>query len=192
MLVSTGLAKLGYEYVNLDDCWGESDRDSEGNLVAKKSTFPSGIKALADYVHIKGLKLGIYADSGRRTCTGTMPGYLNHEEQDAKTFASWGIDYLKYDNCFNDDIKPTIRYRIMSRALNQTGRPIFFSICEWGDMHPALWAGDWGNSWRTANDISNPWISMLYTADMNEVYADYAKPGGWNGYDFSKIRICSK
>ncbi|RZC75159.1 hypothetical protein C5167_050656 [Papaver somniferum] len=187
VLVSTGLAKLGYEYVNLDDCWGESDRDSEGNLVAKKSTFPSGIKALADYVHIKGLKLGIYADSGRRTCTGTMPGYLNHEEQDAKTFASWGIDYLKYDNCFNDDIKPTIRYRIMSRALNQTGRPIFFSICEWGDMHPALWAGDWGNSWRTANDISNPWISMLYTADMNEVYADYAKPGGWNDPDMLEV-----
>ncbi|KAI3852385.1 hypothetical protein MKX03_018865 [Papaver bracteatum] len=157
-LVSTGLAKLGYEYVNLDDCWAESARDSEGNLVANKSTFPSGIKALADYVHSKGLKLGIYADSGRRTCTGTMPGSLNHEEQDARTFASWGIDYLKYDNCFNDDIKPTIRYPIMSRALNKTGRPIFFSICEWGDMHPALWAGDWGNSWRTTNDISNSWI----------------------------------
>ncbi|KAI3880476.1 hypothetical protein MKW92_006148 [Papaver armeniacum] len=186
-LVSTGLAKLGYEYVNLDDCWAESARDSEGNLVANKSTFPSGIKALADYVHSKGLKLGIYADSGRRTCTGTMPGSLNHEEQDARTFASWGIDYLKYDNCFNDDIKPTIRYPIMSRALNQTGRPIFFSICEWGDMHPALWAGDWGNSWRTTNDISNSWISMLYTADMNEVYADYAKPGGWNDPDMLEV-----
>ncbi|KAI3902043.1 hypothetical protein MKW98_013717 [Papaver atlanticum] len=186
-LVSTGLAKLGYEYVNLDDCWAESARDSEGNLVANKSTFPSGIKALADYVHSKGLKLGIYADSGRRTCTGTMPGSLNHEEQDARTFASWGIDYLKYDNCFNDDIKPTIRYPIMSRALNKTGCPIFFSICEWGDMHPALWAGDWGNSWRTTNDISNSWISMLYTADMNEVYADYAKPGGWNDPDMLEV-----
>ncbi|KAI3982762.1 hypothetical protein MKX01_010245 [Papaver californicum] len=185
--VSTGLAKLGYEYVNLDDCWAESARDSEGNLVANKSTFPSGIKALADYVHSKGLKLGIYADSGRRTCTGTMPGSLNHEEQDAKTFASWGIDYLKYDNCFNDDVKPTIRYPIMSRALNKTGRPIFFSICEWGDMHPALWAGEWGNSWRTTNDISNSWISMLYTADMNEVYADYAKPGGWNDPDMLEV-----
>ncbi|KAK3189192.1 hypothetical protein Dsin_028753 [Dipteronia sinensis] len=186
-LVSSGLSKLGYKYVNLDDCWGESKRDSQGNLVANKTTFPSGIKALADYVHSKGLKLGIYADSGHRTCSGTMPGSLGHEEQDAMTFASWGIDYLKYDNCFNDDTRPTIRYPVMSRALKKTRRSIFFSMCEWGDMRPALWGAKVGNSWRTTDDISDSWGSMLKIADMNEVYADYAKPGGWNDPDMLEV-----
>ncbi|KAG9457233.1 hypothetical protein H6P81_001741 [Aristolochia fimbriata] len=130
-LVSTGLANLGYQYVNIDDCWAEKERDGDGNLVARKSTFPSGIKALADYVHSKGLKLGIYSDAGRWTCSGEMPGSLGHEEQDAKTFASWGIDFLKYDNCFNDGTKPTVRYPVMTRALMNSGRQIFFSLCEW-------------------------------------------------------------
>ncbi|KAF8364602.1 hypothetical protein HHK36_033426 [Tetracentron sinense] len=156
-LVSTGLAKLGYQYVNIDDCWAEIARDDKGNLVAKNSTFPSGIKALADYVHSKGLKLGIYSDAGYFTCSKKMPGSLGHEEQDAKTFASWGIDYLKYDNCNNDGSKPTVRYPIMTRALMKTARPIFFSLCEWGDLHPALWGAKMGNSWRTTNDISDTW-----------------------------------
>ncbi|KAL5982983.1 hypothetical protein ACLOJK_017063 [Asimina triloba] len=141
----------------------------QGNLVAKQSTFPSGIKALADYVHSKGLKLGIYSDAG-----GSMPGSLGYEKQDAQTFASWlpnlrqltsinisdfqGIDYLKYDNCFNDGSRPTIR----------------------GDLHPAKWGAEIGNSWRTTSDISDNWESMVSRADMNEVYADYARPGGWN------------
>ncbi|KAF2312629.1 hypothetical protein GH714_037018 [Hevea brasiliensis] len=176
-LVSTGLAQLGYVYVNIDDCWGESKRDQQGNLVANKTTFPSGIKALADYVHSKGLKLGIYADAGLKTCTGKVAGSLGREEQDAKTFASWGVDYLKYDNCYNNDEKPTTRYKAMSVALKKTGRPIFFSMCEWGDMRPALWGADVGNSWRTTDDISDSWESMLKVADVNEMYADYAKPG---------------
>ncbi|KAF7801307.1 actin-related protein 2/3 complex subunit 2A [Senna tora] len=154
-LVATGLSKLGYTYVNIDDCWAELSRDDKGNLVAKKSTFPSGIKALADYVHSKGLKLGIYSDAGYFTCSKKMPGSLGHEEQDAKTFASWGIDYLKYDNCNNDGSKPTVRYPVMTRALMKAGRPIFFSLCE----------------------------CMISKADMNEVYADLARPGGWNDPD---------
>ncbi|KAJ6857827.1 alpha-galactosidase-like [Populus alba x Populus x berolinensis] len=109
-MVSSGLAALGYEHVNLDDCWAELNRDSEGNLVPKASTFPSGIKALADYIHGKGLKLGIYSDAGSQTCSRTMPGSLRHEEQDAKTFASWGVDFLKYDNCNNDGTSPKERY----------------------------------------------------------------------------------
>lgn len=88
-----------------------------------------------------------------------MPGSLGHEEQDAKNFASWGIDYLKYDNCFNDDTRPTIRYRAMSDALKKAGRPIFFSMCEWGDMRPALWGSNIGNSWRITDDISDSWAS---------------------------------
>lgn len=186
-IVSTGLAKLGYKYVNIDDCWAESTRDEKGNFVARKSTFPSGIKALADYVHNKGLKLGIYSDSGSMTCSKTMPGSLGYEEQDAKTFASWGIDYLKYDNCNNEGLKPTVRYPIMTRALMNAGRPIFFSLCEWGDMHPALWGSKIGNSWRTTNDITDTWLSMMYIADMNEFYADFARPGGWNDPDMLEV-----
>ncbi|KAL0409080.1 UNVERIFIED_CONTAM: Alpha-galactosidase 1 [Sesamum radiatum] len=171
-LVSTGLAKLGYIYVNIDDCWAELSRDDKGFLVPKKSTFPSGIKALADYVHSKGLKLGIYSDAGQVnyilkyfTCSKKMPGSLGHEEQDAKTFASWGIDYLKYDNCNTDGSKPTVR----------------------GDMHPALWGFNVGNSWRTTNDIADNWDSMISRADQNEVYAELARPGGWNDPDMLEI-----
>ncbi|KAG5530847.1 hypothetical protein RHGRI_025716 [Rhododendron griersonianum] len=130
-MVSTGLAALGYKYINLDDCWAELNRDSQGNLVPKASTFPSGIKALADYVHAKGLKLGIYSDAGTQTCSLTMPGSLGREEQDAKTFAAWGIDYLKFDNCNNNNKSPKERYPVMSKALQNSGRSIFFSLCEW-------------------------------------------------------------
>lgn len=186
-MVSTGLSKLGYKYVNIDDCWAELNRDVKGNFVPKKSTFPSGIKALADYVHSKGLKIGIYSDAGYYTCSNKMPGSLGHEEQDAKTFASWGIDYLKYDNCNNDGSKPTVRYPVMTRALMKSGRPILFSLCEWGDMHPALWGYQVGNSWRTTNDIQDNWESMTYIADMNEVYAELAKPGGWNDPDMLEV-----
>lgn len=186
-LVSTGLAKLGYKYVNIDDCWAEISRDEKGRLVPKKSTFPSGIKAVADYVHSKGLMLGIYSDAGYLTCSKKMPGSLGHEERDAKTFASWGIDYLKYDNCNNDGSKPTVRYPVMTRALMKAGRPIFFSLCEWGDLHPALWGAAVGNSWRTTNDISDTWESMISRADMNEVYAELARPGGWNDPDMLEV-----
>lgn len=186
-LVSTGLAKLGYRYVNIDDCWAEISRDDKGYLVPKKSTFPSGMKALADYVHGKGLKLGIYSDAGYFTCSKQMPGSLGHEEEDAKTFASWGIDYLKYDNCNNDGSKPLVRYPVMTQALMNAGRPIFFSLCEWGDMHPATWGFKMGNSWRTTNDISDNWDSMISRADQNEVYAEYARPGGWNDPDMLEI-----
>ncbi|KZV49383.1 alpha-galactosidase 1-like [Dorcoceras hygrometricum] len=186
-LVSTGLAKLGYQYVNIDDCWAEISRDEKDYLVPKKSTFPSGMKALADYVHGKGLKLGIYSDAGYFTCSKKMPGSLGHEEQDAKTFASWGIDYLKYDNCNNDGSKPLVRYPVMTQALMNAGRPIFFSLCEWGDMHPATWGSRIGNSWRTTNDIADNWDSMISRADQNEVYAEYARPGGWNDPDMLEI-----
>uniref|UniRef100_A0A1D1XFL4 Alpha-galactosidase n=1 Tax=Anthurium amnicola TaxID=1678845 RepID=A0A1D1XFL4_9ARAE len=186
-LVSTGLAKLGYQYVNIDDCWAELNRDHKGYLVPKKSTFPSGIKALANYVHSKGLKLGIYSDAGYLTCSKTMPGSLGYEQQDADTFASWGIDYLKYDNCNNDGSRPTVRYPIMTRSLMKAGHPIFFSLCEWGDMHPALWGFKVGNSWRTTNDINDSWESMVSRADQNEVYADYARPGGWNDPDMLEV-----
>lgn len=162
-LVSTGLAKLGYIYVNIDDCWNKATRDSKDQLVPDPKTFPSGIKVLADYVHAKGLKLGIYSDAGVFTCQ-VRPGSLFHEDDDAKLFASWGVDYLKYDNCYNLGIPPKKRYPPMRDALNATGRPIFYSLCEWGVDDPALWAGEVGNSWRTTDDINDSWArSALYT-----------------------------
>ncbi|CAL9146577.1 unnamed protein product [Musa hybrid cultivar] len=160
-------------------------------MMPKRLTFSSGIKALADYVHGKGLKLGIYSDAGHQTCSQTMPGSLGHEQKDAETFASWGIDYLKYDNYFMCDIetRKNCRYRYpeMTRTLMRTGRPIFVSLCEWGDMHPALWADKLGNSWRTTFDINDSWESMVSRADQNEVYAEHARPGGWNDPDMLEV-----
>jgi alpha-galactosidase len=149
-------------------------------LLPDPKTFPSGIKALADYVHGKGLKLGIYSDAGKFTCQ-VRPGSLYHENDDAALFASWGVDYLKYDNCFNLGIKPQKRYPPMRDALNSTGRQIFYSLCEWGQDDPALWAGKVGNSWRTTDDITDTWKSMTDIADKNNKWASYAGPGGWNG-----------
>ncbi|KAA3488493.1 alpha-galactosidase-like [Gossypium australe] len=173
-MVSTGLSAVGYIYINLDDCWGELNRDSQGNLVPKASTFPSGIKALADYVHSKGLKLGIYSDAGTQTCSKTMPGSLGHEEQDAKTFALWvymilfalTLDYLKYDNC------------------EDTGG---LSPKERGQEDPATWAPSIGNSWRTTGDIEDNWDSMTGIADQNDQWASYAKPGAWNDPDMLEV-----
>ncbi|XWS68399.1 hypothetical protein CRYUN_Cryun04dG0086700 [Craigia yunnanensis] len=186
-MVSSGLSALGYEYINLDDCWAELNRDSKDNLVPKASLFPSGMKALADYVHNKGLKIGIYADAGTLTCSKKMPGSLGHEQQDANTFASWGIDYLKYDNCHSQGVSPQERYSKMGKALLNTSRPIFYSLCEWGFEDPAIWAPSIGNSWRTTGDIKDTWESMISRADTNNEWASYAGPGGWNDPDMLEV-----
>ncbi|KAJ0695121.1 putative alpha-galactosidase [Helianthus annuus] len=185
-LISTGLADLGYNYVNIDDCWEALTRDIQGHLVPESKTFPSGIKALADYVHEKNLKLGIYSSAGVFTCQ-VRPGSLFYENDDAATWASWGVDYLKYDNCFNLGIKPIDRYPPMRDALNSTGRKIFYSLCEWGEDDPALWAGNVGNSWRTTDDINDTWASMTSIADLNDKWAAYAGPGGWNDPDMLEV-----
>jgi len=185
-LVSTGLAALGYNFVNIDDCWSYVKRGKQDQLLPDPKTFPSGIKALADYVHGKGLKLGIYSDAGKFTCQ-VRPGSLDHESDDAAIFASWGVDYLKYDNCYNLGIKPQKRYPPMRDALNSTGRQIFYSLCEWGQDDPALWAGKVGNSWRTTDDITDTWQSMTDIADKNNKWASYAGPGGWNDPDMLEV-----
>lgn len=185
-LVATGLAELGYNYVNIDDCWSELERDAEGKMTPDSIAFPSGMKALSDYVHAKGLRLGIYSDAGIYTCQ-SRPGSLKHEHDDAALFASWGIDYLKYDNCFNMGIQPQERFPLMRDALNMTGRSIFYSLCEWGVNNPALWAGQIGNSWRTTDDIEDTWESMTSIADINDKWAAYAGPGGWNDPDMLEV-----
>ncbi|PRP89753.1 hypothetical protein PROFUN_00095 [Planoprotostelium fungivorum] len=179
LIVKLKLDTLGYNYVNIDDCWAES-RDANGIVVVDSKSFPNGIKALADYAHSKGLLFGIYSDAGSNTCAG-RPGSLGHELDDAKTYAEWGVDYLKYDNCNADGNTVKERYTAMAKALHSVDRPIFFSMCEWGVQRPAEWGKSiGGNSWRTTGDISDNWNSMLLNALYNDADAAAAGPGGWN------------
>ncbi|MFG2581733.1 NPCBM/NEW2 domain-containing protein [Streptomyces malaysiensis] len=189
IFVAKGLKDAGYQYVNLDDCWALPQRDADGKLVPDPVRFPNGIKAVADYVHSKGLKIGIYTSAGTKTCNSAgFPGGLGHEKSDAQQFADWGIDYLKYDNC-NNHAKQ--RYRAMRDALKAatgtTGRPIVYSICEWGENKPWEWAGEFGQLWRTTGDISDSWGSMLSIAKQNLPLAQYAGPGRWNDPDMLEV-----
>jgi alpha-galactosidase len=188
--VTSGLKDAGYTYVNIDDCWLTKTRSTDGHLVPDPVKFPDGIKGTADYVHSKGLKLGIYEDAGTKTCAG-YPGSLGHEQTDANDFAAWGVDYLKYDNCYNEsdgtlaDFKA--RYTAMRDALKNTGRPIVYSICEWGQLDPATWAGDIGNLWRTTGDINDSWNSLKSIIAQNAPLAQYAHPGAWNDPDMLEV-----
>jgi len=184
-MVKTGLKAAGYNYVNMDDCWAYS-RTSQGIIQPDPTAFPSGIKALASYVHSLGLKFGLYSDAGTKTCAG-RPGSLGYETNDANTYASWGVDYLKYDNCNNNNIPPETRYPVMRDALNKTGSPIFYSLCEWGQDDPATWAAEVGNSWRTTGDIGDDWTSMLSNLDANNKVSAFAAPGGWNDPDMLEV-----
>ena len=183
-IVSLGLDKLGYKYVNVDDCWAKS-RDEKGVVQPDPVSFPDFGKMI-DYVHSKGLYFGLYSDAGIDTCAG-RPGSLGYETIDAETYATWKVDYLKYDNCNNNKTKPEVRYPVMRDALNKTGRPIFYSMCEWGQDNPATWAPAVGNSWRTTGDIGDSWGSMINRADSNNAWADKAGPGGWNDPDMLEI-----
>ncbi|WP_328939392.1 NPCBM/NEW2 domain-containing protein [Streptomyces tauricus] len=192
IFVEKGLKDAGYEYVNLDDCWALPARDANGKLVPDPVRFPGGIKAVADYVHAKGLKLGIYTSAGTKTCNDAgFPGALGHEYSDAQQFADWGVDYLKYDNCNNQGVDAKLRYTTMRDALKAasetTGRPIVYSICEWGENKPWEWAADVGHLWRTTGDISDNWGSMLSIMKQNLPLAPYAGPGRWNDPDMLEV-----
>ncbi|MBT2406206.1 MULTISPECIES: NPCBM/NEW2 domain-containing protein [unclassified Streptomyces] len=188
LFVAKGLKAAGYQYVNLDDCWALPERDASGNLVPDPVRFPNGIKALADYIHGKGLKFGVYTSAGTKTCdTAGFPGGLGHEQQDANLFASFGVDYLKYDNCNNQGVDAKKRYTAMRDALKNTGRPIVFSLCEWGENQPWTWAADVGHLWRTTGDISDSWSSMINIAHRNQPLAAYAGPGHWNDPDMLEV-----
>ena len=150
-MIATGMKDAGYEYLVIDDCW-QVGRDEEGNIQVDPKRFPNGMKALADYVHAKGLKMGIYSCAGSETCQG-RPGSRGYQFQDARTYAAWGIDYLKYDWCSNEGQKAEAAYRTMSDALKACGRPIVFSICEWGENEPWKWGKGIGHLWRITPDI---------------------------------------
>ncbi|MFR0359212.1 glycoside hydrolase family 27 protein [Streptomyces sediminimaris] len=183
---TNGMQAAGYSYVNIDDCWMTRNRDSGGHLVPDPAKFPDGIKGTADYVHSLGLKLGIYEDAGTATCAG-YPGSLGHERTDAQSFASWGVDYLKYDNCNNTGVPARTRYTAMRDALAATGRPILFSLCNWGQENVWTWGADVGNSWRTTGDISPSFSSMLSIFHSNVGLASYAGPGHWNDPDMLEV-----
>ncbi|KAF3917618.1 Alpha-galactosidase [Arthrobotrys entomopaga] len=184
--VSLGLDKLGYQYVNMDDAWSSSSRDSSGNLVADPNKFPNGVKVVADQIHALGLKFGLYGDSGTATCSG-FPGSQGYETKDAAQLASWGVDYWKYDNCNTPSGYSQPRYNTMRDALAATGRPILYSLCQWGIDAVYTWGNQTGNSWRVGGDITNSWSSVASIAANNAPIASYAGPGGFNDFDMMEI-----
>ena len=201
-MVELGLVDCGYVYLNLDDGW-HGERDEEGFITYDKEKFPSGIKALADYLHSKGMKLGLYSDAGDFTCA-CYSGSHGREYQEAYTYASWGVDYLKYDWCFTTNIDAKGAYTLMRNALGWAGRPIFFSMCEWGSNKPWEWAAEVGHSWRTTGDIGPAFLpvpvslneqgrpnwrpqSVLDIIDKNEPLRQYAGPGHWNDPDMLEV-----
>ena len=201
-MVEYGLVDAGYVYLNLDDGW-HGERDEQGFIHEDLEKFPSGMKSLADYLHARGLKLGIYSDAGTNTCA-CYAGSLGHEYQDAFTYAHWGVDYLKYDWCFTTNINPKGAYALMRNALRAAGRPIFFSMCEWGLSKPWEWAAEVGHSWRTTGDIGvsfmpvpqqygpdgrRLWkaLGVMEIVDMNEPLRKYAGPGHWNDPDMLEV-----
>jgi alpha-galactosidase len=186
-LVSTGLRDAGYKYVNIDDCWMASTRDAQGRLQPNATRFPSGIKALADYVHARGLKLGIYESAGTATCQ-SLPGSLDHETIDAQTFASWEVDFLKYDNCNNQGRPSADRYRAMGEALRASGRAIVYSVCNWGVDDPWLFAPTVGGvAWRTTGDISDSWGSMTSILDQQAGLELFSRKGFYNDPDMLEV-----
>jgi alpha-galactosidase len=193
-MASNGMKDAGYQYVILDDCW-QGERDAAGNIQPDAQRFPSGMKALGDYIHSKGLKFGIYTDAGTMTCAKRI-GSMGHEYQDAKQYANWGVDYLKEDWCNTLPGQSTeASYALMRNALAASGRPIVFSICEWGSTKPWLWAGPIGNLWRATGDIQDCWDckkkwggnGVVQIMDQMNGLETYAGPGHWNDPDMLEV-----
>jgi len=195
-MATNGMKEAGYQYINIDDCW-QGQRDAQGCVQADPVKFPSGIKVLADYVHAKGLKLGIYSDVGYQTCGGHIAS-RDHERQDAQTYAQWGVDYLKYDWCNHDGLEAQAAYTRMRDALHAAGRPIVFSLCEWGSNKPWEWAAKVGQLWRTTTDIYPGFDSILdhgnwqqwgvlRIIDAQKPLREAAGPGHWNDPDMLEV-----
>jgi alpha-galactosidase len=192
-MVASGMKDAGYQYVVIDDCW-QVRREASGAIVADPERFPSGMNALADYVHAKGLRFGLYSDAGTLTCA-KRPGSKDHEAQDARSYAEWGVDYLKYDWCNTAGQDTRDSYARMSQALRASGRPIVFSICEWGSTKPWLWAQGIGQLWRATGDIQDCWdcgrswggMGVVHIIDQLAELHPFAGPGHWNDPDMLEV-----
>jgi len=182
---ASGMRDAGYVYLNLDDCWQVS-RAEDGTIVADPERFAGGMKALADYVHAKGLKFGLYTCAGTETCQG-RPGSAGYEYIDARTYASWGVDYIKVDWCNTEGMSPRRQYRIMQEAIERSGRPMVYSICNWGRDYPHIWGPYTGNLWRTSGDIADEFLRMLYNFYFAEQLSAFAGPGHWNDPDMLEV-----
>lgn len=192
-MVAEGLADLGYEYVVVDDCWSLRKRDERGRLVPDPEKFPSGMKALSDYIHSKGLKFGIYSCAGSLTCQ-RYPGSLDHEFIDAKTFAEWGVDFLKYDYCYKPkNIDGRLLYRRMAMALRNSGRDILFSACNWGLDESHTWMRSAGAyMWRSTGDIQDNWESIKKIALSQLGQECYSGPYCYNDIDMLVVGMYNK
>ena len=200
-MVESGLRDAGYKYVFIDDLW-QGGRDNRNNIIPDPKKFPNGIKALADYVHSKGLKLGIYSDAAQLTCGGCTASY-GFEEQDARTFASWGVDYLKYDYCNapEDSATARLRYKTMADALSKSGRDIVLGICEWGQRNGEEWCEHVGGQlWRTSSDVRDMWKDIVNQGgagilDIINVTAPLSKQvrhGQWPDMDMLVVGLNGK
>ena len=201
-MIANGMRDAGYRYIVLDDTWSALERDAAGNLVPDPKKFPGGMKALGDYLHAKGFLFGIYNCAGTRTCGG-YPGGRGHEYQDALAYASWRVDYLKYDWCNHGTADARETYKTMRDALNAAGRPVVFSLCEWGQNKPCEWAGDVGHLWRTTGDIYDSYdgrkgwaygwkriLDLQYSlveGSGPDGIGKYAGPGHWNDPDMLEV-----
>ena len=187
-LVRTGLRDTGYRYVIVDDCWALPARDAAGRLVADPARFPHGMAALADAVHARGLLFGLYTSAGTMTCDARgFPGGLGHERADAASFASWGVDYVKDDDCHTAGTDAYARYSVMATALRDTGRPIVYAVCDKGNSRPWLWAPGIAQLWRTTPDITDDWAAVARNARATLAVAGHAAPGAWNDPDMLEI-----
>lgn len=192
IMAESGLLEAGYEYLVIDDCWSLRQRDKDGKLVADPEKFPSGMKALADYIHSKGLKFGMYSCDGPLTCA-KYPGSFDHEFTDAATFAEWGVDFLKYDNCFKPKIDGNILYRRMALALRNCGRDILFSACNWGTEHSEKWMGSTGaQMYRSTGDIRDLWVSIKQLALSQIGKITHSGPYFHNDMDMLVVGIYGK
>jgi len=192
-MISTNLYKYGYQYINLDDCWSDKQgRDIiRSRLVPDPTRFSKGMNYLSDYAHQNGLKMGIYSDVGTKTCGG-YPGSYLYYDIDAQTFADWGIDFLKLDFCnINNDIlkTPWVYYKSMSEALNMTGRPMLFSICNWGVKAPWTWAPSMSNMWRTTGDSEVFWPRVMQVLTENRYLSTYSGVNHWNDPDMLLVGV---
>ena len=193
LMVSSGLRDAGYVYLNLDDGWQVS-RDARGVIQPDPVQFPSGMKALGDYIHARGLKFGIYTCAGTQTC-GNRPGSKGHEKQDMATYASWGVDYVKVDWCNTAGLDSKTQYALFRDGILESGRPMVLSLCNWGVDQPWAWGKQMGQLWRTAGDLLPCWdckadwggLGLVLDLDKQAGLEAYAGPGGWNDPDLLQV-----